>query len=283
MLVAVEEPARPRRDDPPAGAPLPYLEGAARGAFDAWLADTVSRHSAELSFPEIRKGVQALTSLYIERREGADLSARALEGRGKRAALATFYAPLHFLAAHHALAAIGPARLGAVRRVVDLGCGSGASGAAAAVAVGGHPPLLAVDRSGFALSEARRSYAAFGLVSRGVRGRLPAALPRPRSGDLWVLGWALNEFDEDAREKVVARLLDALGAGIRVLVLEPLAGSASPWWRAVAEALSARDVEEPRFKMRLSLPEWLARLDRAAGLHHRVLGARVLAGPLGPV
>jgi hypothetical protein len=31
--------------------------------------------------------------------------------------------------------------------------------------------------------------------------------------------------------------------------------------------------------VRLVLPEWIARLDRATGLDHRVLGARVLAGP----
>jgi SAM-dependent methyltransferase len=263
---------------------LPYLAGALRAAFDAWLADTVARQTAQLEFREIRKGVQAVSALYVHKREGADLSARAIEGRGKRAAIASYYAPLHFLAVHHALAALGPARLGAVRRVVDLGCGTGAAGAAAAAtlaACGSQPSVVAVDRSGFVLGEARATYAAFGLAARTVRGALPGALPAAGPGDLLVLGWAVNELDERARDALLAVLRRALAAGARLLLLEPLAGPASPWWRAWADALAPLGVEEPRTKLRLALPEWIARLDRAAGLDHRLLGARVLVGPLG--
>jgi len=271
---------------PRAGRARPYLAGALRAAFDAWLADAVARHSRELEFREIRKGVQALSALYVQRRAGADLAARALEGRGKRAAIATCYAPLHFLTVHHLLAELGPARLGAVRRVVDLGCGTGAAGAAAAATVRAagapHPAVVAVDRSGFVLSEARTTYAAFGLAARTVRGALPAALPQAGAADLFVLGWAVNELDERARGALLAGLRRALGAGARLLLLEPLAGPASPWWREWADALAPLAVEEPRVKVRVALPEWIARLDRAAGLDHRVLGARVLVGPLDP-
>jgi SAM-dependent methyltransferase len=260
--------------------PPPYLAGPLRASFDAWLDETVARHSTELSFREIRKGVQALTQLYVERRAGADLAARALEGRGKRAALATYYAPLHFLVVHHVLAALGPGRLGAVDPVVDLGCGTGASGAAAAATLGGHPRVTAVDRSGFVLGEARRTDAAFGLTVRTVRGRLPGALPRPAPGALWVLAWAVNELEPGAREALLPALVGGLERGVRLLILEPLAGPASPWWAAWRRALAPLGVEEPRFKLRVALPEWIARLDRAAGLDHRVLGARVLVGPL---
>lgn len=262
----------------------PPLAGALRDAFDAWLADAVARHSRELEFREIRKGVQALSALYVQRREGADLAARAIEGRGKRAAIATCYAPLHFLTVHHVLAELGPARLVAVRRVVDLGCGTGAAGAAAAAtlrAAGAPvPAVVAVDRSGFVLAEARATYAAFGLTARTVRGVLPAALPPAGAGDLLVLGWAVNELDDRARAALLAALRRALDAGARLLLLEPLAGAASPWWREWAGALAPHGVEEPRTKLRVALPEWIARLDRAAGLDHRVLGARVLVGPL---
>lgn len=269
---------------PRAGPARPFLTGALRIAFDAWLTDTVSRYSRELEFREIRKGVQALSALYVQRRDGADLAARAIEGRGKRAAIASFYAPLHFLTAHHLLARIGPRRLGDPRRVLDLGCGTGATGAAAAatlVAAGAAPPqVVAVDRSGFVLSEARATYAAFGLAARTVRGALPAALPRAGAGDLLVLGWAVNELDERARAGLLDGLRRALGAGARLLLCEPLAGPATPWWRAWAEALAPLGVAEPREKVRVALPEWLARLDAGAGLDHRVLGARVLVGPL---
>jgi SAM-dependent methyltransferase len=268
-----------RRQQP--GRPRPYLEGSARAAFDAWLEAAVLRHSAALEFREVRKGVQALTSLYVDRRPGGDLAARALEGRGKRAAVATYYAPLHFLAVHHALARVGAARLGAVRRVVDLGCGTGAAGAAAARAVGAER-ALAIDRSGFALSEARRSYAAFGVLADTRRGRVPDALPRAGAGELLVLGWFANELGDAERAALLEALRAALGAGAALLLLEPLAGAVSPWWRSWARALTPLGVEEPRFKTRLALPEWIARLDRAAGLDHRILGARVLLGPLAP-
>jgi methylase of polypeptide subunit release factors len=145
------------------GPPVPYLEGTLRADFDAWLAATVARHSVDLEFRELRKGAQALSWLYVERRAEGDLAARAVDGRGKRAALASYYAPLHFLATQHALLRIGPARFGALRRVIDLGCGTGATGAAAARMLD-CADVVAIDRSGFALSEARHTYAAFGLL-----------------------------------------------------------------------------------------------------------------------
>ncbi|HSJ97969.1 MAG TPA: hypothetical protein VLC53_12890, partial [Myxococcota bacterium] len=123
-------------------------------------------------------------------------------------------------------------------------------------------------------------YAAFGLAARTVRGVLPRALPETRPGALLVLGWAVNELDEGARAALLGALQRALGAGARLLLLEPLAGPATPWWREWADALAPLGVEEPRAKVRIALPEWIARLDAASGLDHRVLGARVLAGPL---
>jgi len=253
-----------------------------RAQFDAWLEAAVARVGSELEFREIRKGVQALSSLYVERREGADLAARAIEGRGKRAAIACYYAPLHFLTAHHALERIGAARLGPVRAICDLGCGSGAAGAAAALAFESRPAIEGVDRSGFLLGEARRTWSAYGLSGRAQRGRLPAALPRPTAGALWLLGWSANEMDEGARAAVLAAAADSLAAGASLLVLEPLAAPVSPWWKEWTERLSPRGVEEQIVKLRVALPEWLARLDKASGLDHQVLGARVLAGPFVP-
>src|SRR5215470_17411488 len=83
------------------GPTQPYLTGALRDAFDAWLAGAIERHTAGLAFREVRKGAQALSWLYVERRGEVDLAAHTIDGRGKRAALCSYYAPLHFLTAHH--------------------------------------------------------------------------------------------------------------------------------------------------------------------------------------
>jgi len=281
--------SRRRQDVPAHGATARQaVAEPLRARFDAWLADAVLRHSRELEFREIRKGVQAVSHLYVERRDGVDLGARALEGRGKRAALATFFGPLHFLTVHHLLLEVGPARLGAVRRVLDLGCGSGAAGAAAAAtlatigAVAEPPSVVGLDRSGYVLAEARHTYAHFGLAAQTLRGQLPSAIVKAGAGDLLVFGWSVNELAERARRELWETLVPALAEGARLLLLEPLAGPASPWWRAWADRLSPLGVGEPRHKVQLALPDWIARLDKAAGLDHRTLGARVLLGPLLP-
>jgi len=260
------------------GRPVPYLEGTLRADFDAWLAATVARHTVDLEFRELRKGAQALSWLYVERRAEGDLAARAVDGRGKRAALASYYAPLHFLATQHALLRIGPARFGALRRVIDLGCGTGATGAAAARMLD-CADVVAIDRSGFALSEARHTYAAFGLLSHTKRAQLPGAAPRPAPGELWVLGWAVNELDDRSRNALGERVVRAIESGVRLLLLEPLAGGVVPWWSEWCAELAKLRVFDFESKARVVLPEWIARVDRAASLDHRVIGARVLAGP----
>ncbi len=273
--------SKPHRRVRKLGPTQPYLTGGLRDAFDAWLAGAIDRHTADLAFREVRKGVQALSWLYVERRGEVDLAVHTIDGRGKRAALCSYYAPLHFLTTHHALAAVDLDRLGGARRLFDLGAGTGASGAAVARALG-VTDATAIDRSGFALAEARRSYAAFGLLARTLRGRLPTVLPRAEAGDVWVLGWSANELAAPERDALLERLVRAIGFGARVVLLEPLAGAVVPWWPAWRNALSPLGVDEIECKVPVALPEWIARLDKASGLDHRVLGARLLAGPLVP-
>ncbi len=261
------------------GAPADYLKGAARAAFDRWLAEAAARFEPELRFPEIRKGVQALSCLYVERRAGSDLSARASQGAAKRAALATYFAPLHFLATRYALAALlesEPSALAGVRRVVDLGCGTGAAGAAAATVCAPPAEVAGVDRSGWALGEARRTYASFGLRARTVRSRLPQGLPRPGPGDLVVLGWCLNELGERERDLLLGKLAEARALGARTLVLEPLAGPVAPWWEEARERLGGASAWAAEVKRAIERPARIAELDRASGLDHRVIGMRAL-------
>jgi len=260
----------------------PYLEEPLRSHFDAWLDGACGRCMPPLTFPEVRKGVRALSSLYVERRGAGSLAHRALDGAGKRAAFATCYAPLHFLTLHHGLLSLGSSWLDAmdpVARVVDLGCGTGAAGAAVATSLGRAVPALAIDRSGWALGEARRTYAAFGVPTRTVRGSLPGALPHTRDGDVWVAGWSVNECDERTRADLLRAFEAASRTGARLIVAEPLAGPAAPWWDGWAERLTRHGMRTTTLRERIDLPEWLRKLDQAAGLDHRELGARLLFGP----
>lgn len=253
----------------------PYLTGPVRDDFDAWCAATRDRFIPPLSFSEVRKGVRALSSLYVERRQNGRLSARSLDGHGKRAGFACYYAPLHFLAAWHAAAPLAGPASETVKRVIDLGCGSGAAGAACARALGA-TSVRGIDRSGWALGEARHTWRAFGLAGRGRRGVLPGALPRCGPGDLLCAGWAVNELDEAPRDELLAELVRGVERGARLLLLEPLAGVASPWWNAWQPRFAAVGVQPDTLKRTLALPAWIQRMDKAAGLSHRPLGARVL-------
>jgi SAM-dependent methyltransferase len=261
--------------------PDPYLEGAVRAAYDVWQERAFARFSPPLTFAEIRKGLQALSLLYVERRGEGDLAARSLDGDGKRAAFACFYAPLHFLTLFHALR---ERELGPVSRVVDAGCGTGASGAAVAHAIAARtgkpaPELLGVDRSGFALGEARRPAADLGLRAAWKRGALPRALPALRSGDLVCLGWCANELPEAARNAVGETLLAAAERGAGVVVAEPLATGVTPWWRDWVAAFAEHGGASFEARFRLALPPRVKHLDKAAGLDHQEIGARVLCVP----
>lgn len=241
---------------------------------DAWLAGVIER-AAPLSFSEIRRGVQALSQRYVARREPSD----ALGSSAKRAAFASYFAGLHLATAHGAVRALPSAALAGVTRIVDLGAGSGAVGAGVALALAPEaPPILALDRSGFALAEARRTYRAFGLQGETQRTQLPAGMARLARGDLAVAGWFLNECDDAARERLLAALERGLDAGARVLVLEPLAGRAVPWWDEVAARFAARGLDSGSVRWRMQRPAWIAEMDKAARLDHRELGARIVFG-----
>ncbi|HYN43360.1 MAG TPA: class I SAM-dependent methyltransferase [Thermoanaerobaculia bacterium] len=240
---------------------------------EEWLADLERRHLAELSFPEVRKGLQALSSLYVERR-GRIGTGAAFDGAGKRAAFALFFGPLHFLVVREIVDALGAAAP-PLTRVLDLGCGTGPAGAAWALAAGGSPEVSGVERSGWAVKEARETFRALGLRGRAVAGELLRER-LPGSGAGIVLGWAVNELSDAAREELLPRLLEAARRGARVLVVEPIASRPVPWWAGWAKAVSDAGGRDDLWRFPSSLPPILALLDKAAGLDHRVLTARSL-------
>src|SRR5678816_3946263 len=120
--------------------------------FSRWLDALDARYCRDLTFQEVRRGVQALSSLYVERRARLDRGA-ALDGAGKRAAFATFFGPLHFLLIREIVRALRAAgRPISARR--DLGCGTGVAGAASASDVNPDPRVVGIDRTPWATKEA---------------------------------------------------------------------------------------------------------------------------------
>ena len=147
-------------------------------AFVAWVASLEAKHLRELTFREVSRSLRALSATYVERRQKIGEGA-ALAGAGKRAAFALFYGPLHFLLVAEIVRQL-PAAARAIPTLVDLGCGTGASGAAWATVCDRRPRVVAVERSQWALDEAASTYGAFDLHATSFTRRTakPRELPR---------------------------------------------------------------------------------------------------------
>jgi SAM-dependent methyltransferase len=240
--------------------------------FAAWMTDLEARHLADLTFPEVSRSLRALSSTYVERRrklrEGA-----ALTGVGKRAAFALFYGPLHFLLVGHIVRSLPDARVSG-ETLIDLGCGTGAAGAACATAGAKTPAVLGIDGHPWAAEEARRTYRAFGLRGRAQTGD---AVRVPYSVRSTVLAaFMVNELEATARDALLARLLTHASQDGRVLVVEPLAKFVVPWWSVWQQAFEAAGGRADEWRVRMPLPAIVEKLDRASGLNHRELTGRSL-------
>jgi SAM-dependent methyltransferase len=244
-----------------------------RDPFEAWLSALEARHLADLRFADVRRALQALSSLYVHRR-GRLAEGSALAGAGKRAAFALFYGPLHFLLLRAVVRALGAASA-PLSELLDLGCGTGAAGAAWALEAGGAPRYRGVDRSDWAVGETLwtlRSLGLEGVARHGDAERVP--LPGP--GGAVLAAFTVNELQPAARARLLSRLLEAASRGARVLVVEPIATSVVPWWAEWASALCSVGGREDLWRFHAELPELLRRLGKAAGLRQLALTGRSL-------
>lgn len=243
-----------------------------RSHLDRWFEALQQRHLAELEWPEVTRALRALSSAYVQRRSKLAAGA-ALDGRGKRAAFALFYGPLHFAAVWAVLDGLGGAGepVCPAGQLVDLGCGTGAAGAAWALACGGRPRVLGLDMHPWAVTETVWTYRQFGLA--GTARRAEAGKTRIDSDSALVAAYTLNELDAKTRDGVLARALDA---GCGVLIVEPIARGVTPWWDAAAAAITARGGRADDWKLPLDMPERWRLLDRAAGFRRDHLTARSL-------
>ena len=243
--------------------------------FNAWLEALEARHLADLRVQEVTRALRALSARYVARR-GGDVQ-RSLDTKGKRAAFALYYAPLHFLVTDLIVRAVG-AHVPPPRSILDLGCGTGAAGAAWALAAGGTPQVTGLDRHPWSVSEARWTYATLGLDGRARQSDV-VRLPVQREGSAIVAAYVLNEVTAEARTAIEAVLVEAAGHRARVLIIEPISRSVSPWWDALAARLATVGGRQDEWRFRVELPPLLRLLDRAAGLDHRELTARSIYIP----
>jgi methylase of polypeptide subunit release factors len=146
-----------------------------------WLQSLEREHLSELTFQEVSRALRALSTRYVGQRDGLRRGA-ALHGAGKRAAFALFYGPLHFLLVRHIVERLpGAGRLNGT--LLDLGCGTGASGAAWSTFCAKPPSVLGVDRNAWALEAARKTYRTFGVSSMcSRRGLSMSSILRSVSG-----------------------------------------------------------------------------------------------------
>jgi len=239
---------------------------------ESWYAALEDRHLASLDFPEVRRALQALSALYVGKREKI-AAGGALDGAGKRAAFALFYGPLHFLTVRAVLQALG---LSAPKRVIDLGCGTGVAGAAWALTTKGTPTIVGIDTSGWAIAEAAWNARALGVDASYKRGDLIAA-KIGASGEGVIAAYAVNELEDGPRDAMCGRLLAAAKAGSRIVVIEPIARRPFPWWPAWEKAFTRAGGRADAWRFPVVLPERMRLLDKAAGLDHRELTARSLS------
>ena len=249
--------------------------------FADWLTALEARHLANLRVPEVTRALRALSSAYVERRRQTATGASgqqvigALDSAGKRAAFALFYAPLHFIAVTEVLRARG-GNAPPPHTIIDLGCGTGAAGAAWALASSSSPTLVGIDRHPWAIEEARWTYQQLGLRARARHGDIARMPVTRRRGDAVVAAYVLNELPDAVRIKVEDRLVEAAARGGRVLIIEPISRAITPWWDDLSARFSRVGGTAHEWRLAIDLPPLLQKFDQAAGLNHRELTFRSL-------
>ena len=257
---------------------LPYLEGEPRRLFDDWQAETLARFREELTFAEIRKGAQAVARLCGEPGPGGIDLARLSQGRGKRAALATYRAALRFLTTYHATQMLFDARA-PVARITEIGCLTGAASAGLALALDRPPRLIGLEPSPWCVAETRLTWRALGLDGQVRRESVTGRLPTGGASDLYCLAWLAGLVDPATRRSLLKSLLARRRRGAGLLILEPRTSQPDAWWREWSAELGAWDVREETVRVAIDRPHLVRDMDKAAREDHQVIAARVLSCP----
>ena len=240
--------------------------------FSTWFESLERRHLETLTFPEVRRAVQALSSLYVERRDRIE-SNSPFSGAGKRAAFALYFGALHFLLVREVVRALS-ARIPKDLPLLDLGCGTGVAGAAWALENNPHPRIVGIDRNSWALQESKWTYQQFGLFGTVKNADVNTVHIPERTAV--VAAFTINELNPLSRERIQGELIRSARSGAPVLIIEPIARRLASWWDDWAAEWKKIGGREDQWRFRVALPERLALMDRAAGLDHRELTGRSL-------
>ena len=225
---------------------------------------------ADLTFQEVRRAVQALSTAYVEKRQTD--ARQVLRSAGKRAAFALFYAPLHFLTVRAIVRKID-AGSECGKKIVDLGCGTGVAGSAWALEADARPELVGIERHSWAAGETRWTYRKLGVRGTVLSVDLNSTPLSGRRAGI-IAAFTINELESDQRDVLRQRLLAAGERGASVLIIEPIARRLTPWWddwKTVFESSGGRSDD---WRFRAELPPSLRLMDKAAHLDHSELTAR---------
>ncbi len=157
--------------------------------------------------------------------------------------------------------------------VLDVGCGTGAAGAAWALATGGE--VRGSDVNAWAVAEAEWTYRTLGVRGTARRGDV-SGLRLPSQPSTVLAAFVVNELPAADRVLALDRLVDAARKGHRVVVVEPISKKLTPWWGEWERAFQATGGLTTEWRFRVELPRLLRDLDKSAGLDHRELTARTL-------
>ena len=148
----------------------------------------------------------------------------------------------------------------------------------------GAPKVLGIDAHPWALSEAGWNWRQLGLrggveradFARAAEQLLKRSKPQAR-GMAIVAGWSVNELSNDARAGLLPTLIEFGRRGASVLIVEPIAKSAVPWWHEWESAFVGAGGRANEWRFAAALPSTLRALSDAAGFRRDELTARTLA------
>lgn len=244
--------------------------------FSAWFDALYARHTQQLSFQEIRRALSALSDLYVHQRQNLP-QGRVFDGRGKRAAFALFYTPLHFLLVHHIAQELRAKPKG---QILDLGCGTGAGAAAWHAYAASTSRVFGVDLNAWALTEARWNWRHLQIQGTTRQGDLSQVHVVGEAFEGILAAYLVNELADKTRDTLLESLLNRHRQfGSQILIVEPIAKKIAPWWPVWVDAFQACGGRTDTWHVRSTLPTQLKLLGQSAKLHHTALKGRSLYLP----